>query len=67
MPIDPMLVPPGDALDQLARKLLVEVRLQNPKTLVGKPIDGFGDDVGTNLLAWLFDAFDDALGNDDGD
>ena len=67
MPVDQMLVLPSDALDRLARELLAAVRGQHPQKPLGRPISDLGDDVGTNLLAWLLDAYDDALGEDDGD
>ncbi len=66
MPVDQMLALPGDALDQLAGKLLAEVRSHYPRKPLGRPIDA-ADDVGTNLLAWLLDAYDDALADDSDD
>jgi hypothetical protein len=67
MPVDREHVLPSDALDQLACRLLAEVRSQYPQKPLGRPIGELGDDVGTNLLAWLFDAYDDALADDGGD
>ena len=58
---------PNDALDQIARKLLIEARSQYTQKLLARPIGGRGDDIGTNLLAWLLDAYDDALAEDDDD
>lgn len=57
---------PDDALDRLARRLLAEVRSQHPQKPLGRPLCALGDDVGTDLLAWLLDAYDDALTEDDG-
>ena len=57
---------PDDALDHLARRLLAEVRSQYPQKPLGRPIGNLDDDVGTNLLAWLLDAYDDALAEDEG-
>ncbi|TXM97797.1 hypothetical protein FV242_30580 [Methylobacterium sp. WL64] len=67
MLVDRDQVLPSDALDRLACRLLAEVRSQNPQKPQGGPIGDLGDDVGTNLLAWLFDAYDDALAKDGGD
>ena len=61
MPVDQMLTLSGDALDHLASKLLAEVRSQYPQKPFGRPVGDLGDDVGTNLLVWLLDAYDDAL------
>ena len=61
MPFDRQQVLPSDALDQLACRLLAEARAQHPQKPLGKPIVDLGDDVGTNLLAWLLDIYDDAL------
>ncbi|MCJ2101783.1 hypothetical protein [Methylobacterium sp. E-046] len=58
---------PDDALDQMARKLLIEARSQYTQKLLSRHPGGLGDDTGTNLLAWLLDAYDDALAEDDGD
>ncbi|MCJ2092085.1 MULTISPECIES: hypothetical protein [unclassified Methylobacterium] len=66
MPVDRDRVLPSDALDQLARALLAEARSQCPQKLLSGPIGDLGDDVGTNLLAWLLDAYDDALADDSG-
>jgi len=55
---------PDDALDRLARELYAEVRLQSPQKPLESLTGNLGDDVGTNLLAWLFDAYDDALAED---
>ena len=57
---------PDDALDHLARRLLAEVRAQHPQKPLGRSIGDRGDDIGTNLLAWLLDAYDDALAEDNG-
>jgi hypothetical protein len=57
----------GDALEQLACRLLAEARSQSPQKLFEKPIGDLDDDVGTNLLTWLLDAYDDALAEDSGD
>ncbi|MHC2106436.1 hypothetical protein [Methylobacterium sp. CM6246] len=67
MPVDREQVLPGDALDQLACKLLAEARVPHSQKPLGRPIGDLGDDVGTNLLAWLLDAYDDALGEDGDD
>ena len=67
MPADQILVLPGDALDQLACKLLAEVRSQHPQKPLDRLIGDLGDDVGANLLAWLLDAYDDALAHDSDD
>lgn len=67
MPFDRQQVLPSDALDQLAGRLLAEVRAQHPQKPLGKPIGNLGDDVGANLLAWLLDVYDDALAEDGGD
>lgn len=56
---------PHDALDQLARRLLADARSQYPQKPLGTPLGGLGDDVGTNLLAWLLDTYDDTLTEDD--
>lgn len=66
MPVDRERVLPEDALDRLARELYANVRLQGPQKPLGTAPGTLGDDVGTNLLAWLFDAYDDALPGDDG-
>ena len=47
------------------------VRLEKPvlrhqEQTLGRPLADLGDDVGTNLLVWLLDAYDDALNGDDG-
>ena len=65
MPTDQMLALPGDALDQLAGKLLAEARLQDAPKPLSKPIDAADDDIGANLLAWLLDAYQDTLAEDD--
>jgi ABC-type sulfate/molybdate transport systems ATPase subunit len=62
-----MPVPLGDALEQLACRLLAEARSQSPQKLLDRPIGDLDDDVGTNLLTWLLDAYDDALAEDSGD
>jgi len=67
MLVDRDQVLPSDALDQLACRLLAEVRSQYPQKPLGRPIGDLDDDVGANLLAWLFDAYDDALAEDGGD
>ncbi|MGU3328117.1 hypothetical protein ACLBXB_14360 [Methylobacterium mesophilicum] len=67
MLVDRDQVLPSDALDQLACRLLAEVRSQYPQKPLGKSMGDLGDDVGTNLLAWLFDAYDDALTEDAAD
>lgn len=67
MLVDRDQVLPSDALDQLACRLLAEVRSQYPQKPPGKSMGDLGDDVGTNLLAWLFDAYDDALTEDAAD
>ena len=67
MPVDQMLKLPGDALDQLAGKLLAEARLQQSPRPLSRPIDVDDDDVGANLLAWLLDAYQDALAEDSDD
>ena len=67
MPFDRQQVLAGDALDQLASRLLAEARAQNPQKPLGRPIGDLGDDVGTNLLAWLLDAYNDALADDEDD
>ena len=67
MQADREQVLPGDALDQLACKLLAEARAQCPRKPLEWPVGDLGDDVGTNLLAWLLDAYDDALAGDGGD
>jgi hypothetical protein len=67
MPHDRENVLPSDALDQLARTLLADAWVQHPQKPLGRPIGELGDDVGTNLLAWLFDAYDDTLADDGGD
>jgi hypothetical protein len=64
MPAERDQVLPSDALDRLACRLLAEVRSQYPQKPLNKPIGELGDDVGTNLLAWLFDAYDDAMAED---
>ena len=56
---------PDDASDQMARKLLIEVRSQYTQKLLGRPICDLDNDLSTNLLAWLLDAYDDALAEDD--
>lgn len=56
---------PHDALDQLACRLLTEARSQPPQNLLNRPLVHWGDNVGTNLLAWLLDTYDDALIEDD--
>ncbi|MGU3284441.1 hypothetical protein [Methylobacterium mesophilicum] len=67
MLVDRDQVLPSDALDQLACRLLTEVRSQYPQKPLGKSMGDLGDDVGTNLLAWLFDAYDDVLTEDAAD
>ncbi|KNY21764.1 hypothetical protein [Methylobacterium sp. ARG-1] len=67
MPVERDQMLSGDALDRLACRLLAEVRSQYPQKPLSKPICELGDDVGTNLLAWLFDTNDDALTDDGGD
>jgi hypothetical protein len=67
MPVDQTPVLLGDALDQLASRLLAEVRSQHPQKPLGRPIGDLGDDVGTNLLTWLLDAYDEALTEDSGE
>ncbi|MCJ2054972.1 hypothetical protein MKL09_00145 [Methylobacterium sp. J-048] len=67
MLVDREQVLPSDALDQLACRLLAEVRAQYPEMPLGRPMFDLGDDVGTNLLAWLLDAYDDALAEDGDD
>jgi hypothetical protein len=67
MPVDRDRVLPSDALDQLARTLLADARVQHPRKPLGRPIGDLGDDVGANLLAWLLDTYDDALADDDAD
>ena len=62
-----MPVPLGDALEQLACRLLAEARSQSSQKLLDRPIGDLDDDVGTNLLTWLLDAYDDALAEDSGD
>lgn len=66
MPADQMPVPLGDALAQLACRLLAEARSQSPQKLPDRPMGSLDDDVGTNLLAWLLDAYDDAFAEDSG-
>lgn len=67
MRVDRDRVLPNDALDQLARTLLADARVQHPQKPLDRLIGDLGDDVGTNLLAWLLDAYDDALGGDGDD
>lgn len=64
MPVDRERVLPSDALDQLACRLLAEARAQHPQKPLGRPIGDLGCDGGTNLLAWLLDAYDNALADD---
>lgn len=64
MPAERDQVLPTDALDRLACRLLAEVRSQYPQKPLCSPIGAMDDDVGTNLLAWLFDAYDDAMAED---
>ncbi|MCJ2124483.1 hypothetical protein [Methylobacterium sp. J-077] len=67
MLVDREQVLPSDALDQLACRLLAEVRSQYPQKPLGKSIGDLGDDVGTNLPAWLLDAYDDAFAENSSD
>lgn len=67
MPAERDQVLPSNVLDQLAFRLLAEARAQQPQKPLGRPIGDLGDDVGTNLLAWLLDAYDDALAEDASD
>ncbi|WP_267361619.1 MULTISPECIES: hypothetical protein [unclassified Methylobacterium] len=67
MPFNRQQVLPSDALDRLACRLLAEARAQHPQKPLGKLIVDLGDDVSTNLLAWLLDIHDDALAEDGGD
>ncbi|MCJ2058901.1 hypothetical protein MKL09_20425 [Methylobacterium sp. J-048] len=66
MHVDREQVLSSDALDQFACRLLAKVRSQYPQKPLGRPIGDLDDDVGANLLAWLFDAYDDALAEDGG-
>ena len=67
MPVDREQVLPDDALERLARALYADVRLQYPQKPPGTVSGNHRDDVGTNLLAWLFDAYDDAFAGDGSD
>ena len=67
IPVDQEQVLPDDALERLACALYADVRLQYPQKPPGTASGNFGDDVGTNLLAWLLDAYDDAFAGDDSD
>ena len=67
MPVERGQVLSNNALNRLACRLLAEVRSHYAQKPLSKPICELGVDAGTNLPAWLFEAYDAALPDDGGD